>query len=122
MKVFTLYIGTNRAGARKTIVHIIDERFPSFTVISGEGHFQGKTESMWFVRIATEEPLKVIETAEAIRVALNQEGVGIEYESRYYRCMEGDCAKELRNFLKKRSRIQRERRKTLKARNRTAST
>jgi hypothetical protein len=99
LKVFTLYIGTTRPGAKETVVRIINERFPSFTVISGEGRFQGKTEPMWFVRIATDRPLEVLETASEIRSALQQETVGIEYESRYYRCSDEDTASALRTLL-----------------------
>jgi hypothetical protein len=99
LKVFTLYIGTTRPGAKDAIVRIINQRFPSFTVISGEGRFQGKTEPMWFVRIATNHPLDVLATASEIRSTLQQETVGIEYESRYYLCSEEDAASALRTLL-----------------------
>jgi hypothetical protein len=99
MKVFTLYIGTRKSGAHEIISRIIGERFDSFTVISGEGHFKSVTEPMWFVRIGTRTPLLVIETAEAIRVALEQESVGIEYSSRYYTCSAADPASGLKGML-----------------------
>lgn len=99
VKVFTLYIGTTKPEAKETIARIIRERFPSFTVISGEGHFHGRTEPMWFVRIATQEPLSVVATATSIRAALDQDAVGIEYESRYYCCSKDDPASELRELL-----------------------
>lgn len=37
------------------------------------------------MKIATEDCPRVIETAAEIRQALDQEGVGIEFRSRYYR-------------------------------------
>ena len=103
MKALTLYIGTRRRGARRTVVALMDQRFPSFTVIAGEGHFQGRSEPMWFVKIATLAPLKVLEAAEDIRAALNQENVGIEYAGEYYACTEEGPPKELKRLLGKRS-------------------
>ena len=99
MKVFTLYVGTTQADAKEIVVKLISERFGSFTVISGEGHHHGKFEPMWFVRIGTNKPLLVVETADALRTALKQEVVGIEYESRYYRCTAEDPASALRTLL-----------------------
>jgi hypothetical protein len=100
MKVFTLYIGTRKSGAHEVISKTIGQRFGSFTVIEGEGHFNGTIEPMWFVRIGTKTPILVIETAEAIRRALDQESVGIEYSSRYYICSANDQASSLRALLK----------------------
>lgn len=102
MKSLTLYIGTRKRNARRTIVTLLDKRFPSFTVIAGEGHFQGRREPMWFVKIATLAPLKVLEAAEEIRSALNQENVGIEYAGEYYACTEEGAPKELKRLLGKR--------------------
>src|SRR5438045_2633251 len=99
MKVFTLYLGTTNPDAKDAVVKLISERFGSFTVISGEGHYHGQFEPMWFVRIATDKPLLVVETADALRSALNQEVVGIEYESRYYKCTADDPATALRIVL-----------------------
>jgi|SRR3954467_10197743 hypothetical protein len=99
MKVFTLYVGTTQPEAKNTVVKLISERFGSFTVISGEGYYHGQFEPMWFVRIATDKPMLVVETADALRSTLNQEVVGIEYESRYYKCTPEDAATALRIIL-----------------------
>ena len=99
MKVFTLYVGTTQPEAKDTVVKLISERFGSFTVISGEGYYHGQFEPMWFVRIATDKPLLAVETADALRSALNQEVVGIEFESRYYKCTATDPATALRIIL-----------------------
>ena len=99
MKVFTLYVGTTQPEAKNTVVKLISGRFGSFTVISGEGYYHGEFEPMWFVRIATDKPLLVVETADALRSTLNQEVVGIEYESRNYKCTPEDAATALRIIL-----------------------
>ena len=99
MKVFTLYVGTGDPQAKETLLAILRKRFESFTVISGEGYFRGVPESMWFVRVGTEETDKVFDTAQEIRLALHQDGVGIEFQSRYYRCTESESAEELRRLL-----------------------
>jgi hypothetical protein len=99
MKVLTLYIGTREPGAKHNVVALISQRFDSFTVISGDGYFRGKPEPMWFVRIASDKPLLVVETAEALRSALNQETVGIDFEGRYYACTAADPACGLKQIL-----------------------
>src|SRR3954447_2447847 len=99
MKVFTLYVGTTQPEAKDSVVKLISERFGSFTVISGEGYYHGQFEPMWFVRIATDKPLLAVETADALRSTLSQEVVGIEYESRYYKCTARDPASALRIIL-----------------------
>ena len=99
LKVLTLYVGTTRRNAKETTERIIGERFDSFTVISGEGYFNGAREPMWFVRIATENPLLVLQTAQILRTELEQESVGIEYESHYYRCTAADPGMELTKYF-----------------------
>ena len=100
MKVLTLYIGTSQPEAKDTVVKLISQRFDSFTVISGEGHFRGAVEPMWFVRIATDKSLLALETAEALRKVLNQETIGIDFEGRYYSCTAADPASDLAQILK----------------------
>jgi hypothetical protein len=93
--MFTLYIGTKRDGAKSEVVRIVGEHFSSFTIIPGEGFFRGTNEPVWLVKIATEDCPRVIETAEQIRKTLDQDGVGIEYCNRYYRCTQADPASAL---------------------------
>ena len=95
MRLFTLYVGTNQASAKSEIVRIVCERFTSFTLIQGEGFFRGSAETVWLVKIATEDCPRVIETAAQIRQSLNQDGVGIEFGGRYYRCTQIDRASAL---------------------------
>lgn len=99
MKVFTLYVGTSRPNAKENLVKILRQRFDSFTVISGEGYFKGIPEPMWFVRLATDAPRIIFETAEEIKSHLDQDIVGIEYQSRYYRYAKDDPALELQSLL-----------------------
>ena len=93
--MFTLYIGTKRDGAKSEIVRIVGEHFSSFTIIPGEGFFRGTNEPVWLVKIATEDCPRVIETAVQIRKTLDQDGVGIEYYNRYFRCTQADPASDL---------------------------
>ena len=95
MNMFTLYIGTNQTDAKNEIVCIVGERFPSFTLIQGEGFFRGTAEPMWMVKIATEDCQRVIETAAHIRQTLDQDGVGIESDGSYHRCTQADPATAL---------------------------
>jgi len=99
MKVFTLYVGTSRPAAKNLLLNILRKRFESFTVISGEGYFKGIPEPMWFVRVATDVPQIIFETAEEIRGALHQDIVGIEFQSRYYRYAKENPAQELQSLL-----------------------
>lgn len=77
------------------IVRIVGEQFPSFTILQGEGHFRGAAETVWVVTLATDDCPRVIEVAGKIREALNQDGVGIEFRDRYYRCTATDRASAL---------------------------
>lgn len=95
MQVFTLYVGSKQARARGEIVRIVAEEFSSFTIIEGEGFFRGTPEPSWLVKIAADDGLKVIRTAERIRAALDQDGVGIEMDGQYHRCTSEQCAVEL---------------------------
>jgi len=99
VKVFTLYVGISRPEAKELLLKILRQRFESFTVISGEGYFKGIPEPMWFVRLATETPQIIFESAEEIRSSLHQDIFGIEYQSRYYRYAKEDPARELQSLL-----------------------
>jgi hypothetical protein len=99
MKVFTLYVGTSRLNAKELLLKILRRRFESFTVISGEGYFKGVPEPMWFVRLATEDVQTIFETAKEIKTGLNQDVIGIEYQSRYYGYGKDDPARGLSTLL-----------------------
>ena len=93
--MFTLYVGTTQDGAKSNITRIVGEQFPSFTILQGEGFFRGTAEPVWMVKIATEDCQRIIETAAQIRQTLNQDGVGIEVDGRYFRCTQADPASAL---------------------------
>lgn len=97
MTMFALYIGNNQTDAKNQIIRIVGEQFPSFTLIQGEGFFRGTAEPVWMVKIATEDCdcRLIIETAAQIRQTLDQDGVGIECDGRYYRCTQADPATAL---------------------------
>ena len=100
MRLFTLFIGTNRTDAKAVVINIVSSWFESYTLLAAEGCFRGATEPAWLVKLATDDADKVIETAAQIREALNQDGVGIEYGGRYYRCTATDLASALSSTVK----------------------
>lgn len=95
MKTFTLYVGARQADAKKSLLKILRRHFESFTVITGEGYFKGAAEPMWFVKLATDTPSIIFKIAEEIRTGLDQEIIGIEFQSRYYSFTKKDPATEL---------------------------
>ena len=95
MQIFTLHIGSGQADAHAVIVGIVGSRFESFTLITATGWFRAQCEPSWLVKIATDDVAKVIEAASQVRTALQQDGVGIEHEGRYYRCTAADPASAL---------------------------
>lgn len=100
MRLFTLFIGTVRTDAKTVVINIVGSRFEFFTLLAAEGCFRGETEAAWLVKLATDDAGKVIETAAQIREALGQDGVGIEYAGRYYRCTATDPAAALSRTVK----------------------
>lgn len=97
MKMFTLYIGC--ANAFDAALPVIYPRFDSFTFQHGEGFFRGESEPVLLVRIATDDGAAVIAAAQELRARLNQFGIGIEYDGRYYRCRADDPAQALQQQL-----------------------
>ena len=97
--LITLFIGvgghwiSDADNAVNTVISVVSERFPSFTVTDGIGFFRGEREKVLLVHIATSTPQEVAEVAGHIRVALKQEGVGIAYRGRYLRAIEGHIPK-----------------------------
>jgi hypothetical protein len=80
-RLLTLYIG---AGTRRELVRFLGRRFDSFTIWSAQGVFRGKAERTWVVKVGTHKPERVIAATVALRETFDQEGIGIEFESRYY--------------------------------------
>ena len=97
MKLFTIHVGA--ASAFDAVLNVIYPRFDSFTILNGQGVFRGQSEPALLVHVATNDGLGVIAAAQAVRAALNQTGVGIEYDGLYYRCRENDDALELQQQL-----------------------
>lgn len=95
--MLTLYVGTRKEGAKQRIQTLVREQFESFTVIAGEGYYQGRSEPLWEVKIATCAPLAVLELAGRIRQELDQESVGLEHAGHYYRFTGSHSAHDLRH-------------------------
>jgi hypothetical protein len=93
-ELITLYIGletpTNRdaSAAKDRAIKILTAHFPSFTVTDGTEFFRGEQEKVLVAHIATSNPQEVADCAEIVRVALNQEGVGIAFRGHYFRATE----------------------------------
>ncbi len=96
MRMFTFYIG---AGSEEQIVSVLEQWFESFTLLQGQGVFRGQREGMWLVKLASADPVRVIQAAEELRFTFGQDGVGIEYAGRYFRVTAVDAATELKKLL-----------------------
>lgn len=95
LRLFTLYVGSAQPPNKAAAIKIVGDLFESFTLQEVEGCFRGQTEPTLLIKLATNHCTKVIQTAGRIRDSLHQDGVGIEYKGRYYRCTEKDPASAL---------------------------
>jgi hypothetical protein len=89
MVVCTLYIGQQSVSlgpdqARTRAIQALRERFPSFTVLQGEGWFEGACEPLLLARIATARPEEALAVAAALRSELEQESIGFECLGRFW--------------------------------------
>jgi len=97
LELFKLYVGSlDSKSAEDTVTEVVGNLFESFTLLKGEGFFQGKREPVYFVRIATDDVEKVLAAASEIRDRLQQDEVGVEYGGVYYRCTVSDQGDALR--------------------------
>ncbi len=97
LELFKLYVGSlDSRSAEDTVTEVVGDRFESFTLLKGEGFFQGKREPVYFVRIATDDVEKILTVASEIRDRLKQDEVGVEYGGVYYRCTVSDRGDALR--------------------------
>lgn len=73
------------AGSAAELAHLVGKRFESFTMLEGVGAFRGVTEKLWLIKIATSDLTTLLAVAEEICMTFQQDGVGVECHSRYYR-------------------------------------
>jgi hypothetical protein len=79
---YSLYVGTSRhPGAEhreldRALVALLESSHEGFTIVRGEGYWQGDREGSYTVTISDTED-SVRETAALIRIALNQACVGL---------------------------------------------
>ena len=88
-RIFTLHIGS-RAERYESVdedwlVQTVSKVFPNFTIQSATGMFRGRSEEARLISIATAHTRSVLDLAEEIRCALNQEGVGVSCGGVYQR-------------------------------------
>ena len=102
MKLFRLYIGSRHDGGvfsipelREVITRTLQPDFPSFTLFDGEGWFRGVCESGLMVIVATDALPRLLDATARLRTSLRQEGIGVEFSSRYHRVTEGRNLTEL---------------------------
>ena len=97
LELFKLYVGSlDSKSAEDTVTEVVGHLFESFTLLKGEGFFQGTREPVYFVRIATDDVEKILAAASEIRDRLKQDEVGVEYGGVYYRCTLSDRGDALR--------------------------
>lgn len=86
-----LHIGLNVPGkawervCKEQVIEFLAARFESFTVTDALGVFRGEREPALVVGIAVDDPQQVVDAAAALRARFGWEGVGIVFESKYYR-------------------------------------
>jgi len=97
LELFKLYVGSlDSKSAEDTVTEVVGNLFESFTLLKGEGFFQGTREPVYFVRIATDDVEKILAVASEIRDRLKQDEVGVEYDGVYFRCTVSDRGDALR--------------------------
>ena len=99
MMMLTLFVGTRQEGAKEKVFTMVREQFESYTIIEGQGYYQGRGEPVWEVKIATADPIAVLNLAGRIREELHQESVGIEHAGHYHRLTCDHPADELRQLI-----------------------
>ena len=96
MKLFRLYLGSQHPHGTFTQDELKDaikstllQHFQSITLMPGEGWFRGEYEPGITVLVATENIALLLQCTEALRSRLRQNGIGVEFASRYHRVTEG---------------------------------
>jgi len=94
-RVHVLYLAnTEGDGAtpldRDRLVAVMAERFPSFTLMDGEGVFEGRRRPVLVVRVRSDSTDAVVATAQRLCLEFAQRFVGIETEGRYLRVYADD--------------------------------
>lgn len=94
-RVHVLYLANTEGDAatpldRDRLVAIVEARFPSFTLINGEGVFEGRRRPVLIVRLRSDSTDAVVATAQELCIDLQQRFVGIETDGRYLRVYADD--------------------------------
>jgi hypothetical protein len=88
-RIFTLHVGSRteriESADEDWLVQTVSKAFPSFSIQSATGVFRGRSEEARLISIATAHTRSVLDLAEEIRCALNQEGVGVSCGGVYQR-------------------------------------
>ncbi len=89
--VFSIHVGCRAETAkiedsdRRKIISLIEDKFPSFSIFDGEGHFNSHAEETVIINIATDQPEIILSLSHELRLALNQDGIGIQCRGIYQR-------------------------------------
>ncbi len=94
-QVHLLYLANTEGDAttpldRDRLVAVVQERFPSFTLMDGEGVYEGRRRPVLVVRVRSDSTDAIVATAQRLCVAFAQRFVGIETEGRYLRVYADD--------------------------------
>jgi len=94
-RVHLLYLPNTEGDAatpldRDRLVAVMAARFSSFTIMDGEGVFEGRWRPVLVVRVRSDSTDAVVATAQEFCVAFAQRFVGIETEGRYLRVYADD--------------------------------
>ena len=69
------------------LTKIINERFESYTILKGDGYFRLQPAPTLIVHIASDDTNAVIAIGNKLRLAFDQEGVGLVYDGLYRRIL-----------------------------------
>ncbi len=94
-RVHLLYLANTEGDAataldRDRLVAVMAARFASFTIMAGEGVFEGRRRPVLVVRVRSDSTDAVVATAQELCLAFAQRFVGIETEGRYLRVYADD--------------------------------
>ena len=89
-KVYKLYVGLSRIDTPQPIdeAAVIDwfaKRTESFTTQTAQGYFRGQREGVIVLTLAHESYSFVEDLARQLRIFLEQDGIGLEYDGAYHR-------------------------------------
>ena len=98
---YTLYLGSPNREAflpadRQRALALVNNRFPSFTTLNGEGYFEGEPLPTLIIQIATKDRFSLSELCQELCVEFDQEWIGVS---------DGDLYRSVRQIRRDTSKV-----------------